>query len=233
MELSVWPDNYDLSESPEVENRLETFINTQMAALKAFDKKRELWVKENLPANYQMTYYFHDHAYRAAQDVKETALYMGMSPLTADNLYKAMLPHDIGKSLLPLHIWDTLEKPENDIKKLRRSHTELGVNIIEEVLGDLDHPAIILMKDIMLNHHEQMDGYGFLGKTGNDLSAPVRLACIVESFDGYSIVRPHFGDRDISVSGVLKRMREEKGASIYDMELFEAFANMKMEQDKT
>ena len=33
------------------------------------------------------------------------------------------------------------------------------------------------MKDIMLNHHEQQDGGGFLGKTGDQLSAPVRLAC--------------------------------------------------------
>ena len=86
------------------------------------------------------------------------------------------------------------------------------------------------MKDIMLNHHEQQDGGGFLGKSGDQLSTPVRLACIVESFDGYSIARPHFGDRDISVEGVLKRMRDEKGADIYDMELFEAFAATKLAQ---
>ncbi len=230
--MNTWPDDFDLQESPETGERIRPFIETQMAALKAFDIKRREWVQQNLPPTYEMTYFFHDHAYRAADDIKKTALHMGLSDITAENLYWAMLPHDIGKSLLPLHIWDVIEKPENAIKKLRRSHTELGVGIVGEVLGDIGHPFIELMADIMLNHHEQMDGEGFLGKKGDELSTPVRLACIIESFDGYSIARPHFGDRDISVASVLKRMREEKGDSIYDMELFEAFADMKMEEEK-
>lgn len=89
------------------------------------------------------------------------------------------------------------------------------------------------MLDIMINHHEQMDGNGYLGKTGAELSAPVRLACIIESFDGYSIRRPHFRDRDISTEGVLTRMREEKGEALYDMELFDAFAAMKLQEQET
>ncbi len=230
MNERIWPDNFNLKDSPEAWERIRVFIETQMAALKAFDKKRAEWVHDNLPPTYKMTYFFHDHAYRVAEDMKKTALHMGLSENTAENLYWGMLPHDIGKSLLPLHIWDTIEKPENEIKKLRRSHTELGAGIIGEVLGDLGHPFIDLMGDIMLYHHEQMDGEGFLGKAGGELSAPVRLACIIESFDGYSIVRPHFGDRDISVEGVLKRMRNEKGAAIYDMELFDAFAEMKLKE---
>ena len=230
MSENQWPDNFDLSDTPDVAQRIHSFIESQMAALKAFDMKRQEWVKDNLPPSYKMTYFFHDHAYRVAGDIKKTAKHMGLSDTTAENLYWAMLPHDIGKTLLPLHIWDTIEKPENDIKKLRRSHTELGVGIIAEVLGDISHPFIDLMADIMLNHHEQMDGGGYLGKKGSDLSAPARLACIVESFDGYRIPRHHFGDRDISVTGVLKRMREEKGAAIYDMALFEVFADMKIKE---
>jgi HD-GYP domain-containing protein (c-di-GMP phosphodiesterase class II) len=84
------------------------------------------------------------------------------------------------------------------------------------------------MRDIMLNHHEQMDGKGYRGLSADALSLPVRLACIVESYDGYAIPRPHFGDRDISPEGVLARMRDEKGRALYDMELFEAFAEMKL-----
>lgn len=232
MTKPVWPDDFDLKDVPDIEGRVTTFITMQMAVLKTFDKKRQEWVKDNLPPFYRMTYFFHDHAYRVAEDIRKTALHMGLSSLAAENLYRAMLPHDIGKSLLPLHIWDTIEKPENAIKMLRRSHTELGVGIIAEVLGNISHPFIDLMADIMMNHHEQMDGNGFLHKKGADISAPARLACIVESFDGYSISRHHFGDRDISVEGVLKRMREEKGAAIYDMDLFEAFADMKISEYK-
>ena len=230
MSNTEWPNNFNLDAPADVTQRIKTFIQDELAKLKEFDQKRAQWVKQNLPASYQMTYVFHEHTQRVADDVKNTVLHMGLGETVADNMYWAMLPHDIGKRRLPLHIWDTIEKPENDIKKLRRSHTELGIQIVEEQLGDVDHPFIDLMKGIMLNHHEQQDGGGFLGKSGDQLSTPVRLACIVESFDGYSIARPHFGDRDISVEGVLKRMRDEKGADIYDMELFEAFAATKLAQ---
>ena len=72
----------------------------------------------------------------------------------------------------------------------------------------------------------QMDGKGFRNVPANELSAPVRLASIVESFDGWSIARPHFGDRDTSPEAVLNRMRTEK-MYMFDRELFEAFADMK------
>jgi HD-GYP domain-containing protein (c-di-GMP phosphodiesterase class II) len=123
------------------------------------------------------------------------------------------------------------EKPEDDIKNLRRTHVDLGLAMVDQAIKDGElpdqHPFIALMRDIMLNHHEQMDGKGFRGIKGDALSLPVRLACIVESYDGYSIARPHFGDRDISPEGVLARMRDDKGADLYDMELFNAFAQYK------
>jgi HD-GYP domain-containing protein (c-di-GMP phosphodiesterase class II) len=85
---------------------------------------------------------------------------------------------------------------------------------------------------LMRNHHEQMDGNGTHGISGDLLSLPVRLTAIVEAYDGYRIWRPHFGDRDISPPGVLARMRDDKGAEIYDMTLFEAFAKVKMDDYK-
>ena len=89
------------------------------------------------------------------------------------------------------------------------------------------------MIDIMVHHHENMDGSGTHGITADQISQPVRLTAIVEAYDGYRIWRPHFGDRDISPAGVLKRMRKEKGADIYDMDLLAAFTEMKMMDYKT
>jgi len=228
--MNKWPADFDLRDDPALARRIKGFINEEMARLKELDNARRKWIKENLPATYEMTYVFSEHAVRVAKDVKKTAQYMGLKPHVCENLYWAMLPHDIGKARLPPDIWDTIEKPENETKKLRRSHTDLGAKIVENKLSDIEHPFKELMLDIMLYHHEQMDGGGFHGLRGDMLSAPVRLACIVESFDGYSIARPHFGARDISTKGVLKRMRDEKGADLYDMELFEAFYAMKMSE---
>jgi HD-GYP domain-containing protein (c-di-GMP phosphodiesterase class II) len=229
--MSKWPDNFDLNDMPGIKKQVTDFIDLQMGELKAFDSQRESWVKANMPADYEMTYRFYDHAYRVANDMKKAALHMGLSALAANNLYLAMLPHDIGKKLLPVYIWDILEKPEDDIKHLRRSHTELGAKIVAQELP-LAHPFVHLMTDIMLNHHEQVDGQGFRGVAAEDLSAPVRLAAIVESFDGWSIARPHFGSRDTSPEAVLNRMRTEK-IHMFDKELFEAFAEMKMIDHET
>lgn len=225
-----WPGGFDTGTDPVFASHFRPFIERQMAGLKDLDRQRAEWVKTSLPADYRMTYIFHEHAERVAQDMRKTALSIGLPPHVADNLYWAMLPHDIGKAALPASLWDSMEKPTDAIKAERRSHTVKGADIVEQ--ADLPgHPFKDLMLDIMLNHHEQMDGGGFRGLKADQLSLPVRLACIVESYDGYAIPRPHFGDRDVSPEGVIKRMREEKGEALYDMELFGFFEKMKLKKD--
>lgn len=216
-----WPD-FDLRDTPEIGKRIQRFITDQMAELKSFDEKR--------PAD--RNYIFHEHAERVAGNVKKTCLHMGLGDLVAENMYWAVLPHDIGKKSLPLDIWDTEDKPTPELKQFRRTHTLLGAQIMQEHLHDIKHPFKDLMIDIAANHHEQMDSKGTHGIAGADLSLPVRLASIVEAYDGWRIWRPHYGDRDISPEGVLNRMRDEK-LHMFDEELFEAFAEMRMEQYKS
>lgn len=227
-----WPDQFDIRNDPVFQERIRPFIEREMEALRQFDEKRMTWAEKNLPAGYEVTYLFHEHTQRVAEDMYKTARHIGLGEHTAQNMKWAMLPHDLGKRFLPLELWDMMSKPEDDIKRVRRSHTQKGADYVKKNLP-VEHPFVDLMLDIMINHHEQMDGNGYLGKTGAELSAPVRLACIIESFDGYSIRRPHFRDRDISTEGVLTRMREEKGEALYDMELFDAFAAMKLQEQET
>jgi HD-GYP domain-containing protein (c-di-GMP phosphodiesterase class II) len=217
-----WPEEFDFASDEICQTVFRPFILNELEQLKAYDDIR--------PAD--ITYVFHEHAQRVAENMRRTCVFMGLSETVTDNLYWAVLPHDIGKRLLPPEIWDQEEKPSGAVKKLRRTHTLLGAQIVQETFPEIDHPFKDLMIDIMHHHHEQMDGQGTHEIAGDQLSAPVRLAAIVEAYDGYRIWRPHFGERDISPPGVLARMREEKGAEIYDMALFEAFASMKMDDYK-
>jgi HD-GYP domain-containing protein (c-di-GMP phosphodiesterase class II) len=223
-----WPDHYDIVKDPIFHETIKPFIEEQLEALKAFDEKRAAWCKENMPSDYQLIYKFYEHTLRVADDVKNTALQMGLGDIVAENLYWATLPHDMGKKNLPVDLWDSMTKPTAEIKSMRRSHTIVGADIVREQMPT-DHPFVQLMIDVMENHHEEMAGTGHLGLKGDELSNSVRLISIVESFDGYTIFRPHFGERDISTEGVLKRMREEKGAALYDMEYFSAFEEMKLD----
>lgn len=222
MANNAWPDGFDFETDETCQQVFKPFIEEQLKELAAYDEQR--------PED--ITYVFHEHAARVAENVRRTCMHMGLGGIVANNMKWAILPHDIGKKKLPVDIWDQEEKPTGDVKAYRRTHTVLGAEIVAETFPDLGHPFKDLMVDIMLHHHEQMDGNGTLGLRGDQLSAPVRLAAIVEAYDGYRIWRPHFGDRDISPPGVLARMRDEKGAEIYDMALFEVFAEVKMDDYK-
>ncbi|PCK00319.1 MAG: phosphohydrolase [Zetaproteobacteria bacterium] len=218
-----WPDSFDFNTDEICQTVFKPFIENEMAQLKAYDQER--------PDD--ITYIFHEHAQRVADNMKKTCLHIGLDEVIANNMYWAILPHDIGKKNLPLDIWDTEEKPQDSLKKYRRTHTLLGAQIVQEYFPDIDHPFKDLLIDVMANHHEQIDGNGTHGVTGDMLSLPVRLSAIVEAYDGWRIWRPHFEDRDISPPAVLERMRAEKGAEIFDMDLFESFAEMKMMEYKS
>lgn len=213
------------------QERIKPFILEKLENLRTLDAARVERAKNELPEDYEMNYMFYDHAYRAAEDMKKTALLLGADDNTSEVLYWAMLAHDIGKAELPLEIWDTVKKPEGKDKALKRTHTDIGVNMVREEL-DFEHPFLDLMCDMIGKHHEQMDGNGQKGIRGEELSPYVRLACIIESFDGYSRAPYHDQNRDVSIPTVLNRMRVEKGAALYDMDLFEAFAEIKMKEYK-
>jgi HD-GYP domain-containing protein (c-di-GMP phosphodiesterase class II) len=215
--------DFDIND-PVFQEIIKPFIIDQMKDMALYDRKRQA-VKPDIK------YIFHEHAERVAQDVKGVAARLGQPENVQDAMYWAMLAHDLGKKTLPIEIWDSEEKPTGDVKKMRRSHAERGLAILDEGLGDLDHPFMALLRDVMTNHHENMDGSGHHGLKAGEISMPVRLCCIVESYDGYTIPRPHFGERDISPRAVLEKMRTEpdKGAKMFDMDLFEAFARMKLD----
>lgn len=216
---SPWPDSFDFEKDETCKKIFRPFIEEEMQKLRDYDRKRPK----------DITYIFHQHAKRVANDVKRTCLYLGLGDAAANNMYWAALPHDIGKRKLPIELWDQQEKPSGEMKHLRRTHTDLGAEIVHKRLPGTQHPFKDLMLDIMRNHHEQMDGGGYRGLRADQISLPVRLVAIVEAFDGWRIPRPHFGDRDISVQAVLTRMREEK-SGFFDRDLFEAFAAMKKEE---
>lgn len=217
MKIKDLPDHFNVETDPVFRDEILPFIEAEVLKLEKYEIDR--------PDD--ATYIFHEHIHRAAREMEMTCHYLGWPEPIPTNLYWAMLPHDLGKRKIDVELWDLEEKPSEDIREERRAHTDYGVKIVEKHLGHLTHPFIDLMVDIIANHHEHMDGSGFRGLTGDQLSTPVRLAAIIESFDGYQTWRPHFGDRDISTAGVLKRMREEK-SQLYDMELFAAFEKMKL-----
>lgn len=195
---------------------LDDFIARELTLLEAYDNQR--------PAGHP--YAFHLHVRRVADDMARLAVAMGMAE-RSHQLHMLTLAHDIGKRKLPVAIWDVDGKPNESVKNERRKHTQLGVDILNDAFGTDNHdPRLELLRDLMANHHESIDGSGWLGKTGDDLSLEAKMLCVCDAFDGYSSWRPHFGKRDISPAGVLHRMSVEK-AGQFDPAILKTFAAIK------
>lgn len=165
------------------------FIDTQFKALTDYDALR--------PDNHLSA--FDEHSKRVAQSMKKLATRMGYDEEIVNALYLASLVHDIGKTRLPVDIWDYNEvdangtplKPSEDLKSKRRQHATLGVDIVKEHFPDTYNtdPFLRLMCDMMQYHHDYLDGSGYMGVT--KLSQEVQMLCICDSYDGWTIPHPH------------------------------------------
>jgi HD-GYP domain-containing protein (c-di-GMP phosphodiesterase class II) len=173
-------------------------------------------------------YEFHTHSKRVALSVQDLARAMGYDDNMCETLYWATLPHDVGKISLPVAIWDLENKPTDEQRTERRTHTQLGVDILSEEFGnDFEtDPFLRLCHDITLYHHETLDKKGPLEIDAGILSQEVRMACICDAFDGWSVSRPHFDDRDISPAAVIHRMETEK-AGQFDPDILQIFKELK------
>jgi putative nucleotidyltransferase with HDIG domain len=200
-----------------VTDEYKSFIFDQLKQLEDYDSLRPI----------DHVYKFHEHSKRVAKHSKQLALVLGYNCDDAEILYWATLPHDIGKITLPVEIWDLPHKPTDDEKAVRRTHTFEGVNIVKDNFGDQcdKNTFLKLMIDIMINHHEALDGTGFHGKFQNDLSHQVQIVSLCDAFDGWSIARPHFGDRDLSPQSVINRIKIEK-AGQFDSDMVDIFENL-------
>ena len=201
-----------------VKQRYKNFIEKQLQSLANYDSLR--------PEGH--VYEFHKHSERVAQSVKNLALKLGYNDIMADALYWATLPHDIGKMALPVACWDLEDRPTEKQRLERRSHTWRGVEIIKKEF-DVEcetEPFLKLLIDIMRNHHEAVDGSGYQGKTGDKMTREVKMICICDAYDGWSVKRLGFSDdRDLSPKGVINRMETEKKGQ-FDIEILKSFKEL-------
>lgn len=106
------------------------------------------------------------------------ARHLGFHDSDVERLTLGALLHDVGKAKIPLSI---LEKPgqlDATEEKIMRTHPRLGADILTSG-GDFDQELM----DIVLHHHELLDGAGYPdGLSGDEISDVVRLTTICDVF---------------------------------------------------
>lgn len=138
--------------------------------------------------------YDKDHAVRVAEMTQQIAQTLGLQDYAITLLGMAGLLHDIGKMDIPLHI---LTKPgalDNDEWAIMRQHGILGHKRILTMAADccpwLQDDARMFCATVALQHHERLDGSGYLGMT-DEITFSSRIVAIADVFDAVSHDRPY------------------------------------------
>lgn len=129
-------------------------------------------------------------------------------------LYGAYL-HDIGKINVPQEILISEKKLTDEQWALMKNHPADGADIVRKI-KDFDTVA-----DIVLQHHEKMDGTGYpCGKKGDEISYLARILTLADSFDAMTAKRPY--QKAKTFEEAFAEIRRCKGTQ-FDAELAEQF----------
>ncbi|MCD6252894.1 MAG: HD domain-containing protein [Thermotogae bacterium] len=129
--------------------------------------------------------YTYLHSIRVADLVAATAHAMKVEPREVEMLFYAGLIHDLGKMWIPseiLHKPSALSTDEYEIVKQHVSRLD------ELFLGDPFMEPIIAIAKL---HHERLDGSGYLGVKGEELSLPARILAVADVADALLHDRPY------------------------------------------
>ncbi len=111
---------------------------------------------------------------------------LGLREDEVDGVEVAALVHDIGKLTVPAEI---LTKPGrlSDIEfSLIKVHSQAGYDILKDI--DFDWPVA----DIVLQHHERMDGSGYpSGLLGDEISMAARILMVADVIEAMAAHRPY------------------------------------------
>lgn len=176
------------------------------------------------------------HLERISADGRDFMKQLSYSDAAANNFYDAFKLSDIGKlhADYDVGIWSLPHRPTEEERAEKRKHTLRGVDYLEAAYARygvsdafLNHPHIkIVIPALMLYHHERLDGKGYSQKSANQLGRTIRMACIVDAYDGDRIQRPHQPAKRTPIEAIERMMAlgdDKKYAGAFDPNLLIAF----------
>ncbi len=148
------------------------------------------------------------HQLRTASLASAISQMMGLPRETTEKIYLAALLHDIGKIYVPSEILTKPGKLDRAEFELIKRHPVIGYRIIKNI------PFSFNIHDIVLQHHERLDGSGYPGGLRDDeimIEAKIiAVADVVEAMMSHRPYRPALG-----LDSTLKEIENHKG-KLYD-----------------
>jgi PAS domain S-box-containing protein len=132
------------------------------------------------------------------------------------------LIHDIGKISIPAEILSKPGKLSTVEFSFIRTHSQMGYNILK----DIEYPWPVA--DIVLQHHERLDGSGYPnGLKGDDILLETRVimvADVVEAMVSHRPYRPALG-----INAAIEEIEKNKG-TLYDKTVVDACTKLLRDQ---
>lgn len=154
------------------------------------------------------------HQERVASLASAIAGLMGFSHERIAGVHLAATMHDIGKIYVPA---ETLNKPgglrEVELEMVR-SHPRIGYELLKKAHFPWPIP------DIVLQHHERMDGSGYSqGLSGNEIALEARILAVADVVDAMQCLRSHRPAH--SLKRILDELCQNRGV-LYDADVVDA-----------
>jgi putative nucleotidyltransferase with HDIG domain len=134
--------------------------------------------------NYDL--YTYTHSVNVAVLCIAIASALGFKRRQIEKLGVGALMHDIGKSVLPMHVINKQGKLTNDEFSLMKTHVVEGFKILEKA-KQVEKESLV----VVLQHHERLSGTGYpFGLSGEKIKTFGRIAAMVDCYDCLITPRP-------------------------------------------
>lgn len=156
--------------------------------------------------------YTFDHALQVAEISKMIGKKINLSDDELESLELGCLVHDIGKTAIPD---DVLLKPAQfnyQDKDIMNYHPLIGAKLVARHIQD-DR-----ITDIILNHHERLDGSGYpAGIKGEEISLFARIVAVADIYEALVTQRPY--KKPVSRDQALRILRQEASKGRLDRKI--------------
>ncbi|MDZ7815116.1 MAG: HD-GYP domain-containing protein [Planctomycetota bacterium] len=130
--------------------------------------------------------YMRSHIKLVARLSFEIAKRIGLSGSKLENITKAARLHDIGKIGIPDEILNKRGALTFEQHKVIRAHPVIGKKILEK------NPAFHTYIDVVLYHHERLDGTGYPeGRRGSDIPFEALIVAVADIVSALTTDRPY------------------------------------------
>ncbi|WP_052487252.1 HD domain-containing phosphohydrolase [Gordoniibacillus kamchatkensis] len=126
------------------------------------------------------------HSVRVAALSAELFAALGLPAEEAEPLLRSVLLHDIGKISIDPALLNKQGPLRNEEWQLLKHHCRYGFDIL-----DTDALRGWIDMDIILYHHENLDGTGYYGLKQDDLPLGVKIVRVADSFDAMTEPRAY------------------------------------------